>query len=680
MESKVCENAANCPDHFSHLYTEYATMPPQCQHVVDNKVDLSFVDSAISKNTDSQMSSGRGYSGSGFVEVIDAGLYAEVDGATTKMKPPMAVHNTTIEPITNKTWGELDLKTSFAHYDAALKQSHQCALAKIRSIRDSGWLDELTRAIFIEYCVSPYWSIVPHRVNTKMSATRRWERGSDEFCEYNPSKNPQSPGSGKCHLKESVGACHRVVFEQNRYGRVTTTQTVMTARADSEPGDLAHKGLMLMIVCIVGLSLTVVIEFTEFLYSLTSEERRSAYLQPSSVFWNMMDLACICGLCMTLYNFPFAHQPFSPDSLEYMTHNDGQMGWQPVYTQFDVLDALEHTRYWFAITTLMWWMRGVEYFGVFPVLQLPIMALWYSISTVFSFLAFFAMLLVGASMCFRFLYGTASDAFADLSSSIMSMLLASIGEFRTEAIMVDYRKSDAEFWMLMWAIVMSFVVLTMFVAIIDQGYQDAKESLEEHPVTGAKVTVKFINGKVAGQAEEPTKKKKTEDTGKKLKKGKFKKKKKRIEYFQGKIGQVNLDGTFDIEFRADDSESTGLAKIWDPAEDDEDDLYPSEEDHWKKIVKRGVSQKALVFLPQRQNGSILTLLLTQWVDKLVHYSANVKKNVRRISKATISKVSLGNASETTDVNASEETVQTSETKNTGKKFFDTKIVPVSPDV
>jgi hypothetical protein len=146
---------------------------------------------------------------------------------------------------------------------------------------------------------------------------------------------------------------------------------------------------------------------------------------------------------MTLYNFPFAHQPFSPDSLEYMTHNDGQMGWQPVYTQFDVLDALEHTRYWFAITTLMWWMRGVEYFGVFPVLQLPIMALWYSISTVFSFLAFFAMLLVGASMCFRFLYGTASDAFADLSSSIMSMLLASIGEFRTEAILVDYRKSDA---------------------------------------------------------------------------------------------------------------------------------------------------------------------------------------------------------------------------------------------
>ena len=144
--------------------------------------------------------------------------------------------------------------------------------------------------------------------------------------------------------------------------------------------------------------------------------------------------------------------------------------------------------------------------------------------------------------------------------------------------------------MLMWAIVMSFVVLTMFVAIIDQGYQDAKESLEEHPVTGAKVTVKFINGKVAGQAEEPTKKKKTGDMGKKLK-GKFKKKKKRIEYFQGKIGQVNLDGTFDIEFRADDSESTGLAKIWDPAEDDEDDLYPSEEDHWKKIVKRGVCRK-----------------------------------------------------------------------------------------
>jgi len=86
----------------------------------------------------------------------------------------------------------------------------------------------------------------------------------------------------------------------------------------------------------------------------------------------------------------------------------------------------------------------------------------------------------------------------------------------------------------MWAIVMSFVVLTMFVAIIDQGYQDAKESGEEHPGTGAKGTGKGRKGKVAGQAEEPTKKKKTEDTGKKLKKGKFKKKRSESNTFKVK--------------------------------------------------------------------------------------------------------------------------------------------------
>jgi len=207
------------------------------------------------------------------------------------------------------------------------------------------------------------------------------------------------------------------------------------------------------------------------------------------MFWNGLDLLCICGLVLTLLRFPFDHQPFSPASLLFNQHTDKGMGWQPVYTQFDKLEALELTRFWFAITSLMWWIRGIEYFGVFPVLQLPVIAIWYSMSTVMSFLAFFGVLLVGASMCFRFLFGSSSHAFADLTSSTMSMLLASIGEFRTEEIMVDYRHSDAEFWMLMWAIVMSFIVLTMFVAIIDQGYQDAKESLEVHPVTGTNIHV-----------------------------------------------------------------------------------------------------------------------------------------------------------------------------------------------
>ena len=468
------------------MYTEFSSLPPECAHVTDNKVDLLYVDESISQNTPSVMASGRAYSGSGFVEAIDTSLY---NSSLLPMQAPNVPNNKTIEVKTNQTWEELHLKADFIKYDTSLSQMHHCALSKVRAIRDSGWIDELTRAVFVEYCLAPYWSIVPHDVNPNMGATYRWERESDEFCDYKVEKDGTHSGTGHCKLVESVGACHRVVFEQNRYGRVTSTQAVMTARADSEPGDLHTKGIILMVICISGLALTVIIESTEFCYSFTSSARRSAYLSPSSMFWNGLDLLCICGLVLTLLRFPFDHQPFSPASLLFNQHTDKGMGWQPVYTQFDKLEALELTRFWFAITSLMWWIRGIEYFGVFPVLQLPVIAIWYSMSTVMSFLAFFGVLLVGASMCFRFLFGSSSHAFADLTSSTMSMLLASIGEFRTEEIMVDYRHSDAEFWMLMWAIVMSFIVLTMFVAIIDQGYQDAKESLEVHPVTGTNIHV-----------------------------------------------------------------------------------------------------------------------------------------------------------------------------------------------
>ena len=402
------------------------------------------------------MASGRAYSGSGFVEAIDTSLY---DVATLKhIQAPHVPHNRTVDAVTGATWEEIKLRTTFENYDKSLALAHQCAVEKVRSIRDSGWIDELTRAVFVEYCTAPYWSIVPHDVNRNMGATLRWERESDASCNYFVDQDGTHTGTGHCTLVESVGACHRVVFEQNRYGRVTSTQAVMTARADSEPGDLYFKGILLMVICIIGLSLTFLIETTEFFYAFTSEERRKAFFSLSSMFWNVLDALCMVGLLWTLSSFPFDHQPFSPASLQFNEHQDEGMGWQPVYTQFDTLQSLENTRFWFAVTSLLWYIRGVEYFGVFPALQLPVIAIWYSMGTVVSFLSFFGMLLVGASMCFRFLFGSSSPAFADLTSSTMSMLMASVGEFRTEEIMVDYRHADAEFWMLMWAIVMSFIV------------------------------------------------------------------------------------------------------------------------------------------------------------------------------------------------------------------------------
>ena len=96
-------------------------------------------------------------------------------------------------------------------------------------------------------------------------------------------------------------------------------------------------------------------------------------------------------------------------------------------------------------------------------------------------------------------------------------------------------------------------------------------------------------------------------------------------------------------------------------------------------------QSSLVFIPKRENGSILTLLVTdtQWVDKLFHYTAIAKKtatNVRNsIAHVTekgkdVTKVTKGKAEAVNDKE------KTEEVKKSEGKFFDTsKIVPIKGD-
>ena len=196
----------------------------------------------------------------------------------------------------------------------------------------------------------------------------------------------------------------------------------------------------------------------------------------------------------------------------------------------------------------------------------------------------------------------------------------------------------------------------MFVAIIDQGYQDAKESLEVHPITGSLVTVKFVNGKVLGsmaaavalkfqEKEEAAAAPAVTAAAVTEKKKKKQKKTLLMENIQGQIVQVNVDGTYDIAFRqqvnAGVGEQHSLARKWNPDPTKEWDVS-SNEDDWIKVVKRGVQQSALVFIPERKSGSILTVLLTQWVNRLFRYGDVAKKTVKE-AKEKVRKLSQHDA-------------------------------------
>ena len=95
-------------------------------------------------------------------------------------------------------------------------------------------------------------------------------------------------------------------------------------------------------------------------------------------------------------------------------------------------------------------------------------------------------------------------------------------------------------------------------------------------------------------------------------------------------------------------------------------------------------QSSLVFIPKRENGSILTLLLTQWVDKLFHYTAIAKKtatNVRNsIAHVTEKGKDVTNVTKGTAAEAVNDKEKTEEVKKSEGKFFDTsKIVPIKGD-
>jgi hypothetical protein len=167
-----------------------------------------------------------------------------------------------------------------------------------------------------------------------------------------------------------------------------------------------------------------------------------------------------------------------------------------------------------------------------------------------------------------------------------------------------------------------------------------------------------------------------------------KKKKKKVEYYQGKIVQVNLDGTYDIAFRADVSEDHGLARKWIPDADSEWDVSQNEDD-WTLVSKRGVPQNALVFIPERENGSILTLLLTQWVDKLLHTAVKVQKTVEK-GKEKVRRMTGKMSHREVKPDGDDSTATTIQRGSTiviedesgeddpekKNRFFDTKVVPV----
>ena len=430
--------------------------------------------------------------------------------------------------------------TTADNFTAAMQLTRECAQHKLHALRASGWIDDLTRTVSVEYCVAP-WFAVPHQFTFGKTDKFLFQDKLDKYESF-----------------DTGGACQRLVFFVDLNGFMSGIQATMTApirvMESSGSGDDPHlllRGTWVRyaIIIISCITFCVLKEGTELAYACHDGMVRTHYLNVSNLIWNVLDLVNIVSLVWALVNFPVPEK--HPFGSEFSEHYAGGM---ETYARFERIEHLNEAKGAFGMVVLFWFFRGVEYMRLMPWFQLPINAMANSFTNLLSFGAFFMFIMWGASVAFRFFFATTSDEYTTLGRSLTTLGLGSLGEMNYGSVLSDYRFKSIEVFSIAWAFVAAFVLLTMFVAIVDQGFQDAKENQHPDPVVGEEVVVSadvqsLMSSKGAGGGGKGG----AGRTRVKDNQGHV------IEY-EGHVEKVNEDGTFDVKFSfavTKDSEDSG---------------------------------------------------------------------------------------------------------------------------
>ena len=180
------------------------------------------------------------------------------------------------------------------------------------------------------------------------------------------------------------------MFEINSNGLVDTTQSINTGPATLKKGVLQDKVKVMTVLFKISFTSTFLVESFELMTGCSNSNRRTKYLKPNLLFWNFVDWSSLFINLRVIYVLPFI-APFSPESLDGsdQTFSNGTLFDQPVlvlYKQFQLLRELERAKWYFGFLLFLWWFRGINYMEIFPPIQLPVIALINSMSTILSFL------------------------------------------------------------------------------------------------------------------------------------------------------------------------------------------------------------------------------------------------------------------------------------------------------
>ena len=347
-----------------------------------------------------------------------------------------------------------DLKAANLRLEKGMQDREICLKEQLNQMETSGWIDTRTRAVIVEYCVIPFF--LSQRWHRNLNTTNR--RGQDF---------EDSIVDGIEEETFGTAGCQRIIFEFDQFGSVDASQFFITSPISSFHSKNEH--FIVTVVLLVSLGLLLWNELLEIYVT-----GAKLYLcSRSRALFNLLDLFAIVFVILTVYSYPSNGVAFGPEDFLTMLRDPTQ-----THVAFFRLMEMDETRKWFSSLLIVWWARSLEYLSLFPALQVPVFTISRASLPIFSILIFIAMITFAVSYGVNIVFGASVDAFSDLSKSLVTLIQASLGEISLDGFQEDTRWSTSgPVIVALWAFVMMFVVLTMFVAIIDESFSSVREDV-----------------------------------------------------------------------------------------------------------------------------------------------------------------------------------------------------------
>eukprot|EP01116_Phalansterium_solitarium_P024625 TRINITY_DN9069_c0_g2_i1.p1 TRINITY_DN9069_c0_g2~~TRINITY_DN9069_c0_g2_i1.p1 ORF type:complete len:774 (-),score=272.45 TRINITY_DN9069_c0_g2_i1:740-3061(-) len=208
-------------------------------------------------------------------------------------------------------------------------------------------------------------------------------------------------------------------------------------------------------------------------YYIVTEVREAMKLGPQlyvSDFWNWLDwinyAAFVAVIGLRIQNIVAVNNyDWQPDPLTFVNYEQ----------LFNLLSQETNIN---AFNALIMFFRLYKYLYVFPQLRVFIQTLGESMTRIVSFMVVFCVVLVGFALALYIAMGRDIYNFSDVGYSMFTLFQATLGVFEFSEFQQGNRILGPLFF-ITYQIIIFFVLLNVFIAIIDQAYQSLDAEIQD---------------------------------------------------------------------------------------------------------------------------------------------------------------------------------------------------------